>query len=66
MEQKEAKKSETKCCGKGFPTFAVILLVLAVLWLLGSLEVINVDVPWLPIVLIVVALGMIVNRFARK
>ena len=52
-------KKELKC---KFPTFAVILLVLSLLWLLSEFGVITVSIPWIPVVLIVVAIGMIFNR----
>lgn len=46
-----------------FPTLAVILLVFAVMWLLNELEYITVNIPWIPIILIIVAVGMILNRY---
>jgi len=51
---------------KKFPTLAIILLITAVLWLLSDLFVININIPWIPIVLIIVAIGMIFNRFNGK
>jgi len=49
-----------------FPTFAVILLVVGVIWLLNELNVIAVKIPWIPIVLVIVALGMIINRYTKR
>jgi len=46
-----------------FPTFALLVLVFAVIWLLKDLGVIVIDVPWVPVILIIIALGMIINRF---
>jgi hypothetical protein len=46
-----------------FPMLAVILLVVAVAWLLSSLNLITIDIPWIPVVLIIVAIGMIANRY---
>ncbi|MEK6860039.1 MAG: hypothetical protein AABX54_04465 [Nanoarchaeota archaeon] len=46
-----------------FPTLAVILLVLAVLWLLNDMGYWIVNIPWIPLVLIIVAAGMIINRY---
>lgn len=52
---------------KKFPTIAVIVLVLAVLWLLGDLGFLGgVDIPWLPVILIIASLGWIFNRFHRE
>ena len=58
-------KKKTKAPAKkaGFPTVAVILLVIAVLWILSDIGVIAVSVPWLPVILAVVALGWVVNNY---
>lgn len=48
-----------------FPTFAVIVLVVAVLWFLNGLAVITVDIPWLPLVVGLIALGWIVNYYQK-
>jgi hypothetical protein len=45
-----------------FPTLAFILLVVGILWLLNDLKIIVVDIPWIPLALIAVSLGMISNR----
>jgi hypothetical protein len=50
----------------GFPTVAVILLVVGIVWLLSDLGVITVSIPWWPIILIVIALGWIINRYMQK
>jgi hypothetical protein len=47
---------------KKFPMLAVILLVVALLWLLTDLQVISINIPWIPLILIIIALGMIVNK----
>lgn len=46
-----------------FPTFAVILLVVGLIWLLNELQVIAINIPWIPVVLIIIAVGMIINRY---
>jgi hypothetical protein len=48
---------------KKFPTLAVILLVLGLIWLLSSLNLITFNIPWIPVILIIVAIGMIINRY---
>ena len=48
-----------------FPTFAVVLLVVGIIWLLNDLNIIMVNIPWVPVVLIIVAIGMIYNRFKK-
>ena len=47
-----------------FPTFAAIVLVIGIFWLLSDLGILVVDVPWWPVILIVIAIGWIVNRYA--
>ncbi|MBW2982462.1 hypothetical protein KY343_06290 [Candidatus Woesearchaeota archaeon] len=49
-----------------FPTVAVILLVVGIVWLLSDLGIITVSIPWWPIILIVIALGWIINRYTQK
>jgi hypothetical protein len=47
---------------RSFPTLAIILLIFAVVWLLREMEVIEINVPWLLVVLIIIAIGVIFNR----
>jgi len=54
--------AKERCCRK-FPMLATILLVVGVIWLLTELKVISIPIPWIPVVLIVIALGMIINRY---
>jgi len=51
---------------RGFPTFATILLILGVIWLLNDLALIAIDIPWVPVILIVISLGMFFNKYHRK
>jgi len=48
---------------KKFPTLAVIILVVAIVWLISELNLVNINIPWIPVLLIIVAIGMIFNRF---
>ncbi|MGY4884109.1 MAG: hypothetical protein ACP5NZ_00860 [Nanobdellota archaeon] len=45
-----------------FPVLGFLVLIFAGLWLLREMSVIDLRVPWLPIVLIVIAIGIIFNR----
>jgi uncharacterized membrane protein YoaK (UPF0700 family) len=45
-----------------FPVLAFIILIFAVTWLLREMEIIDIRIPFLPVVLIVIALGIIFNR----
>ena len=51
---------------KTFPTFAVILLAVGVLWLLSELKVLTIDIPWWPAILIILAIGWIVNFYTKN
>jgi len=48
-----------------FPMLAVILLVIGFIWLLTELKVITISIPWIPIVLIIIATGLIINRYVK-
>jgi hypothetical protein len=45
-----------------FPTFAMILLLFGLIWLLNELKILNIDFPWIPSIVIIIAIGMIINR----
>ena len=57
-------EEEKSPSGKRFPIFPVIVLVVGLLWLAGDLQMITVDVPWLPVILIIVAVGWIINHYS--
>ena len=67
-----AKKVDAGWCGcwdskgsKRFPTVPVLLLAIGILWLLQETNVISIDVPWWPVILIVIALGWIINSYKK-
>jgi len=45
-----------------FPVLALIILIFAIVWFFSEWYGVYVDVPWLPLMLIVVAIGWIFNR----
>lgn len=51
---------------KKFPTFPVILLVAGIIWLINEIGLVKIDLPWIPIIVIIVAIGMIVNRYSEE
>ena len=56
------------CCSfnsSRFPTLAVLLLIFAIVWLLNDLRIISLNIPWIPVILIVIAIGMIANRYRK-
>jgi hypothetical protein len=52
-----------KCMAKRFPTFAFVVLVLGLLWLAVEMHWITIPIPWLPLIVVVVAAGWIVNHY---
>lgn len=57
------------CCmggDKGFPTFAVVILILAILWILSETQVITTKIPWFPVILGVIAIGWIIDHYTKK
>jgi len=48
-----------------FPTLAVILLVAGIVWAFSSLGYVDFNFPWLPVILIIVSIGMIANRYRK-
>jgi len=51
---------------KKFPTLGVILLAIGIIWLITELNIISINIPWIPIVLIIIAIGLITNRYIGK
>jgi len=48
-----------------FPTLALGLLIVGLIWLLNDLNIISINIPWVPVVVIIIAVGMIFNRFYK-
>ncbi|MBD3248726.1 hypothetical protein GF336_01655 [Candidatus Woesearchaeota archaeon] len=48
---------------KGFPVFAILLLIIGVIWLLKDLGIIMIDIPWWPVIIITLALWMIIKNY---
>jgi len=48
-----------------FPTFAVLVLILGLLWLAVEMNWITINIPWLPLIVVVLAAGWIVNHYTR-
>lgn len=67
VKARVVKNSWCGCWGnnKGFPTFAIIILVLGVLWFLSGVGVLKTNVPWFPAILIILSLGWIINYYRK-
>jgi len=46
-----------------FPMLAVVLLIAGIVWAINLLGYLKIDFPWLPVILIIIAIGMIDNRY---
>ena len=62
MSRERKQRTHRITYRRRFPFLAVILLVFAFVWLLREVGYITWNLPWLPIVLIIVAVGVIFNR----
>ncbi len=62
MKKSPTKEPETKgmCCHPHKPIAAIVLLLIGLLWLLSDLGVIALNLPWVPIIVILIALKMLV------
>lgn len=49
-----------------FPIAAFILLAIGVVWFLNDLNLFSINIPWGPLVLMVIGIGIIVNRYYRR
>lgn len=54
MKNKKAKQGR-------FPIFWAIVLFFAIVWLLSELNLLDIDVPWIPAILVIIAVGAIIN-----
>lgn len=44
-----------------FPVFALVLLFTGVIWFLNDVHILSVNIPWIPSILIIIAIGMLVR-----
>jgi len=49
-----------------FPTFAIAVFILAILWILTDVGILTVNVPWFPVIIAAIALGWIFDFYANK
>ena len=54
-----------KNMGRKFPTFAALVLILGLLWLAVEMHWITINIPWLPLIVVVLAAGWIVNHYTK-
>ena len=62
INKKEVKRKMAKT---RFPVLAVILLIFAVVWILNDTGIFLINIPWIPVILAIVAIGMILNRYNK-
>ena len=51
---------------KKFPTFGIIVFLLGMTWLLNEMEVLTLNIPWFPLIMVIVAIGWIVDNYMSK
>lgn len=49
-----------------FSAFWAIILVISIIWFLRELGYLNLDIPWLPLIIIIVSLGALINHLRGK
>ena len=60
------KPKEMACCKGASPIFAVIVFLIALLWLLNDLNLLAISVPWVPLIVLVVAFGWVMKHYAKN
>lgn len=60
MESEKSPKKET------FPTIPIIILVTGILWLINELDILTIDIPWFPVVLIILGIAGVMEFYKRK
>jgi hypothetical protein len=48
-----------------FPIFATVVLVFSITWLLKELDIYDINLPILPVILVIFSMGGIFNRFKK-
>ncbi len=48
-----------------FPVLWTLLLIAGIVWLINEMFYFSINLPWLPVILIVIAIGMIANRYRK-
>lgn len=60
MESEKSPKKEI------FPTIPLIILVTGILWLINELKILTINIPWFPVVLIIVGVAGLIEFYKRK
>ncbi len=58
-------KKTTKCDIKKCHGVPVLMLIIGILWLLADLGVIGFTLPWWPIIIIILSIGMIKHHHCK-
>jgi hypothetical protein len=45
-----------------FPTLWVLILIFGIVWFMREMGYFNINIPWLPVIVIIIAVGAIMNR----
>jgi hypothetical protein len=49
-----------------FSIFWFFILVLGIVWFLTEIGLLEFDIPWLPLIVIVISLGIFINKLIGK
>ena len=49
-----------------FPVLGVIILLVGIFWLFDDIGLLQTNVPWIPIIVIVIGAGLIMNRVTGR
>lgn len=60
MENEKIQKEKT------FPTIPIIVLVTGLLWLINELEIFKTNIPWFPVILIIIGVAGLIDFYKRK
>lgn len=50
---------------KALPLFAIVVLLIGIFWLLTELGVISADIPWWPVILILLGINWIYEYYRK-
>ncbi len=49
-----------------FSIFWAVILIVSLVWFLRELGYLHLDIPWLPLIIIIVSFGALINNFRKK
>jgi len=65
-EKLKLPKIKKKHYAKKIPVFGILLLIIGIIWILQDFALITIDIPWVPIIVILIALAIILKRMENS